>query len=323
MTRIALVGAGAVAQRHVDVLRGLHGVEVVSVTDPAQAAASSLASSCGARAFTSAEESLDAVPADAVYICVPPFAHGPPEVAALDRGLPIFVEKPLALDLPTAVALADRVAAADVVTGTGYHWRCLDTLDRARDLLCETPPLLAMGYWLDKRPPVGWWGRRDRSGGQVVEQLTHVLDLARVLLGEAEAVYAVGVLDDTEPPQGREADDIEAATAATVRFASGAVATLAATSLLSAKRAAGLDIIGRGRTLELSEVALIVDDGATRVEHTPSVDAKTLVDAEFIAAVRGERESTRAPYAEVLGTHRLACALTESVATGRPTRIVS
>ncbi|WGW12147.1 Gfo/Idh/MocA family oxidoreductase [Saxibacter everestensis] len=312
LTRVAIVGAGSVARRHAEVLAGLGNVDVVAVADPVPEAAQKLALDCDAPWFGSADEALDSVDADAVYICVPPFAHGPGEDAALSRGLPIFVEKPLAADLHTAERLAARVESAGLVTGTGYHWRCMDTMAQARDLLSEAPALMASGYWLDKRPPVPWWGRLDRSGGQVVEQLTHVLDVARVLLGEAVDVSAMGVPSETGDP-----GDVDEGTVATVKFTSGAVAAFTATSLLAAKHRAALHTVSRGLVLEVSEESLIVDDGKSRREQYPAEDPRITVDREFVAAVRGEREGTRAPYADVLRTHRLACAVAESAATGR------
>ncbi|MEJ7756593.1 MAG: hypothetical protein WKF83_09980 [Nocardioidaceae bacterium] len=123
----------------------------------------------------------------------------------------------------------------------------------------------------------------------MVEQLTHVLDLARVLLGEAEAVYAVGVLDGTEPPQGSEADDIDDGHRGhrAIRLWRRRHASRRPRCSAPSERA-GLDIIGRGRTLELSEAALIVDDGATRVEHTAGRRRQDRSSTrEFIAAVRG------------------------------------
>jgi predicted dehydrogenase len=51
---------------------------------------------------------------------------------------------------------------------------------------------LVHGTWLDKVPPVAWWTDPTRSGGQVVEQAVHVLDLARVLVGEVREVTAAG-----------------------------------------------------------------------------------------------------------------------------------
>jgi predicted dehydrogenase len=287
------------------------------VADPALAAAESLAAQCDAAAFTSADHALDHDAIDAAYVCVPPFAHGAPEEAVLARGLPMFVEKPVAADLATAEKLALLVEDAGVVTGTGYHWRCLDVIPRAQELLAGSPPYLASGYWLDKRPPVAWWADTSRSGGQVVEQLTHVLDLARLLFGEAVEVFAAGVRRPV-PPGAQSDGDVDDATAATVRFASGAVATLAATSLLRTKHRAALHTFSPGLVLELSENGMVVDDGSSREDCRPAEDPKVTVDREFIEAVRGERERTRSPYADAVRSHRLGCAVAESARSGRP-----
>jgi predicted dehydrogenase len=317
---VALIGAGSVGQRHASTLKQL-GVRITSVTDARQEAADRLARELDAPAFTDPDTALDRTAADAVYVCVPPFAHGAGERAALTRDLPLFVEKPVGLDVETAEEIGRLVEAAGVITGTGYHWRCMDTMEHARGLLAEAPALLANGYWLDKRPPVPWWGRVDRSGGQVVEQLTHVLDTARFLLGEVVEVYAAGVRQnpETDPgPAGGDADDVDDATAATMRFASGAVATLAATSVLAAKHRAALHTVSRGLYLEVSEAGLSSFDGTSRTDLACGEDPRVVVDREFIEAVRGEREATRTPYAEALRTHRLACAIAESARTGVP-----
>jgi predicted dehydrogenase len=324
--KVALIGAGSVGRRHAGVLQQL-GARITSVTDAHPAVAEKLGRELDAPAFTSPEAALDHAAADAVYVCVPPFAHGPGELAALSRGLPLFVEKPVGLGRETAEEIGALVEETGVVTGTGYHWRCMDAVEHARGLLADAPALLANGYWLDKRPPVPWWGRMDRSGGQVVEQLTHVLDTARFLLGEAVEVYAAGVrggIETGEPPadgNGREPDDVDDATAATVRFACGTVATLAATSVLAAKHRAALHIVSRGLYLELSEAGLSSFDGTSRTDLACAEDPRIAVDREFIEAVCGERESTRAPYAEALRSHRLACAIAESARTGLPVKL--
>lgn len=314
-TRIAMVGAGSVAQRHASVLQTLPGVSVCAVVDPVQSQAHSLADRIGAKVYRSTAEALDESRPDAVYICVPPFAHGAPEREALARSLPFFVEKPLSVSVDVAEEIADLVQSVGVVTGTGYHWRCLDTVATARERLSDAPALLASGYWLDKRPPVAWWSYLDRSGGQIVEQVTHVLDLTRALLGEATEVYAAGVLrpdPDVSVDAAVSRGDVDDATAATVRFASGAVATLAATSLLHAKHRAALHTFSEGLVLELTETSLVLDDGTGRKSVEPREDPRVAVDREFIEAVRGERPGTRAPYEEALRTHRLACAVAES-----------
>ena len=192
-------------------------------------------------------------------------------------------------------------------TGTGYHWRCLDTVERAADLTAKNPVRLLEGRWLDKVPPPAWWPTRQLSGGQVVEQLTHVLDLARLLAGEVTEVTATASRLDSSP------GDVDDVTAGTLRFASGAVGTLAASSLLPAKAEAGLRAVcADGTVLTLTETELSVDGEAS----APTVDAHTAVDREFLDVVAGRRESTRVPYAEALATHRIGTALSRAAATG-------
>jgi predicted dehydrogenase len=314
--RIAVVGAGGVAARHVRVLSGFDDTQVVAVADTVPAAAERLAATCGATPYAAAEALLDREDVDAVYVCVPPFAHGEPERAVLARGLPLFVEKPLAADLDTAAELATEIADRGVVTGTGYHWRCLDTVERAAELLADAPPRLALGTWLDKVPPPAWWSTRALSGGQVVEQLTHVVDLARLLVGEVEEVTAAGSRTEDSP------GDVDDVTVASVRFRGGAVGTFTASSLLPTKHTAALRTVSAdGLVLDVSEQELVVERDGDRQVLSPAVDGHRAVDREFVDTVLGRRESTRVPYAEALATHRVACALATSAATGRPVAV--
>jgi predicted dehydrogenase len=310
-TRIAMIGAGAVATRHVRVLTGL-GARVVGVADPVPAAADRLAAACGGTAYPDADALLDGQAVDAAYVCVPPFAHGVPERAVLARGLPLFVEKPLSADRDTVAALVPLVREVGVVTGTGYHWRCLDTVQAAAELLADSPPRLVTGSWLDKVPPPPWWPYRDQSGGQIVEQLTHVLDLARLFAGEVDAVWGGG---SRLPGSPGDADD---ASALATRFTSGAVGTFAASSLLPAKRRAGLETVSAdGLRLEVSETALAIErPGADPQVRSPTVDGHQAVDREFLDAVAGRRETTRVPYEQAWATHRLGLAMAEAVRTG-------
>ncbi|MEU1969352.1 Gfo/Idh/MocA family oxidoreductase [Micromonospora sediminicola] len=312
--RVGLVGAGGVAQRHARVLTGFEDVELLGVTDVAPDAARALADAHGGRAFRDVEELLAAGP-DAVYVCVPPFAHGPAEEAVVAAGVPMFVEKPVAVDLETAERIADLVQRRGLLTGVGHHWRYLHVVEEARRLLAGRPVRMVNGAWLDKVPPVAWWARRDRSGGPVVEQAAHVLDLVRLLVGEATEVTAYG--DGTPPPV--DGADIDSVTAATLRFASGAVGTLAAACVLTWKHRAGLEILADGLALSLAEDGLTIRD-ADGERHLPADPdgARVAVDRAFVDAVRGVGDDVRVPYAEALRTQRLALAVAESARTGRP-----
>lgn len=178
---------------------------------------------------------------------MPPFAHGEVEERLAGAGVALFVEKPLGLDVATAQRVHAAVAAAGVSTSVGHHWRSSTVVARAREVLAGRIVRLVGVTWLDKVPPVPWWAHRGSSGGQVVEQAVHVLDLARVLAGEVVVVHAVA---DAAPPAG---GDVDSATAGALRFADGAVGTLVRSAERRPLRQPLRDAQGRGRTLRMSD----------------------------------------------------------------------
>jgi len=310
---VGMVGAGAVATRHVRTLLAMAGVRVAAVADPAIERAGSLAGLAGASAYAGHLDMLERERLDAVYVCVPPFAHGPPELAVIDAGLPLFVEKPVAIDLETATAIATRLAGRPLVTCTGYHWRWLDIFDRAAELLAANPARLVSCAWLDKVPPPPWWRRRDGSGGQTVEQTTHVLDLARALVGEVAEVQALGAR-----AAGADVDEVSVGT---LRFAGGAVGSLTSTCLLPHLHRAGIEVVADGMWLSLSETELVVEADGERSLWRAQGDARPRPDSDFIQAVRGGPDRIRVPWPEAYRTHLLACALTRSADEGRPVAV--
>jgi myo-inositol 2-dehydrogenase / D-chiro-inositol 1-dehydrogenase len=319
-----MVGAGAVAARHARTLLAMDGVEVAGVADPALERARELADEVGTVAYPNHMELLDAGRLDALYICVPPFAHGPPELAAIDAGLPFFVEKPVAIDEPTATSIATRLAGRPLVTCTGYHWRWLDIFDRAAELLAARPARLVQCSWLDKIPPPTWWVRRDGSGGQTIEQTTHVLDVARGLAGEVTEVHAFAARAAAPPTEAAPIEavlpgtDIPDVSVASLRFASGAVGTVASTCLLPRLHRAGVQVVADGLSLELSETDLLVELDGRRTDYRADADARPRPDRDFVAAVRGGPDRIRVPWAEAYRTHLLACAITRSAEEERP-----
>jgi myo-inositol 2-dehydrogenase/D-chiro-inositol 1-dehydrogenase len=317
--RVGLVGAGDGARRHAKVLAGFSDVRLVGVVDVSPAAAESLANDVGARPYTSVPELLDAG-LDAVYVCVPPFAHGEPEDMVLDAELPMFVSTPLATTVEEAERIAARVESAGVTTAVGHHWRYLAAVERARQVLDGRRVRFVGGAWLDRVPPLRWWPVQSRSGGPVVQQATHVLDLARLLAGEVLQVAAAG---DGLPPDAPDAD-VDGVTVATLRFRSGAMGTLGATSALGWRQRAGLEVVADGLWLSVGEDGLVVREGGDPPTETAvpgdADAARSALNRAFIDAVLGSGDDVRTPYAEALRTHRVACAVAESAATARPVR---
>lgn len=309
-TRIGLVGAGFIAGRHLDALAGIEGVTVAGVADPRADRAGVLAARAGAAAYAHWADLLDVERLDALWVCVPPHAHGPVEEAAVDRGLPLFVEKPLAADLGTAERLAARIEDAGLPTSVGYHWRYLDTLETARDLLAGSPARMVLGAWLDRAPRVDWWARQDGSGGQTVEQATHLFDVARVLVGEVEGGWATG----SRSPDGP-GDILDVCTAA-LRFASGAVGSFSNSCLLPRAHRIGVELVAPGLGLWLTEHQLVVTDPDGERTIDREVDPFEAEDRAFVDAVRGEGDDVRTTYADALRTHRLAVAVATAAADG-------
>lgn len=313
--RLGFVGAGGIAVRHLGVLQGFDDVDIIAFADTDLGRAQQVAEHFGARSYDSGKALLAAGEVDAIYICVPPFAHGPIERAAADRGIPFFVEKPISLDLETAETVGRLVAEKQLVTAVGYHWRYFDTVDEAKDLLQERPATLAAGYWLASTPPPQWWWKTDGSGGQVVEQTTHILDLARHLLGEVDQVFAI---EAHTPREGFPGLDIATASAINLKFRSGAVAMIGSTCLLNWNHRVGLNLFGDGFAIELTEQDIMVDVGAGRPVRRAEGDPVVAEDRDFIDAVRGRENRIRCPYAEALQTQRLALAVGRSAASGQP-----
>jgi myo-inositol 2-dehydrogenase / D-chiro-inositol 1-dehydrogenase len=150
----------------------------------------------------------------------------------------------------------------------------------------------------------------------VVEQATHVLDLARVLAGEVVEVRAATA------PSSDPGRDVADATTALLAFASGAVGTLAATCTLAAKGRAGIDVAADGVLVELTETSLRISGPDGSEELQPAVDGRLAVDRAFVDVLSGRPAPPGlVDYAEALHTHRVACAIAEAVRTNGPVRV--
>lgn len=314
MVNVGFIGAGGIARRHVGVLQQMEDVRLAAFSDPAADRAGALAGEVGAASYDDYRRMLDHEALDAVYLCVPPFAHGETELALVERGLPFFVEKPLAIDLETAERVSAAVDTAGLVTGVGYHWRYLDTTDEVRGLLADNPARLALGFWLDSTPPPDWWRHQDQSGGQMLEQTTHLFDLARYLVGDVESVYAVG---GTKPRDAFADLDIFDATTASLKFASGAVGSMSSTCLLNWRHRIELHLFCESLAIEVSDTDLMIDTGRGRPVRRAEGDPVWREDRDFIDAVSGGENRIRSPYRDSLATHRLTTAANRSAASGQ------
>lgn len=228
--RLAFIGCGGITRAHLSHgLESFTDVEFVGWNDLNLEAAQQLAEKHGGRAFGSMTEMLDQTSPDAVYIMLPPFAHGEAERAVIERKIPFFVEKPIHLNFAEAREFSRRIAELKLITGVGYMNRFQPGVQKVKDILRTQPLVMLQGGWLTAVPAgelVGiwkWWVQKDKSGGQLVEQTTHTTDLALYLGGEITEVYAVPV---TTPVQRPDYFTIEEGSMVSLRYKSGAVANI-------------------------------------------------------------------------------------------------
>lgn len=309
-TRVGIVGAGWIARVHAQILDRFDDARVVAVASRRPERAAQLAESSGAKVFADYRSMLDQAELDAVFVCVPPDLQVEVARAVVERGLAIMAEKPLGLDQTGPEHVAGIIREKGLVSCVGYQWRYLDVVDAARQLLESNPPHLVIGSWLGETPGAEWWARQSRSGGQIVEQATHIFDLARYLAGELEPVAAWG--RHIERPR-HPTDDIQDVTNTSLRFASGAVGSISTTCLLDAAHRVEIETISDGLalTLQVLEARLSIRRaGGVEVRRPPS-EFETPYERQnraFVDAVQGKPNRIRSTYEDALRTHRATLA---------------
>jgi len=327
--RLGFVGAGGMAKAHTDALRSMPDVEIAAFTDVRKPAAETIAAQFGAQVFDTPKDLVADAGIDAVYILLPPFAHGDAERAALGAKLPFFVEKPVGLDLGLSREIANEVERAGLLTGAGYMNRYRQGINTAREMLQSDPAILAYGGWWGGSPgPSGsggigsWWADKSKSGGQMHEQVTHTVDLVRYLFGDAEEVFAYAANGFNKGIAGYSIDD--AATVA-IRFKNGGIANLMSSVSSNA-----------GGGVMLNVHSLQANFKFTGWEHSVSIQKKGepaqeikgednifgIEDAAFLEAVRTKNPGlVKSDYPDAVKTLAISLAANESLVTGKPVAV--
>jgi predicted dehydrogenase len=247
--RAAVIGAGWISAGHLEVIDATDDLELVAVCDLDPARAHAAAAPRGARALSDWEELLASEHLDALWVCTPPLAHRGPAIAALQRGIAVYLEKPLARTMQDAEAIADAARASGTVCAVGYQWHASELLRLAR----RAPENRAIGLLcgcnygaVAERP---WFVQHRSGGGQILERGSHQIGLQRALAGEIASVEA-----HRSPVRVHAGDrgDIDDIVALTLHFCSGAlgVVTLAWTAAGQPGRY-GLDVIAEDASLWL------------------------------------------------------------------------
>lgn len=197
MFQVGIVGCGGIAQVHAAVLHQLPDTAIAACADIIPERAQALASKYGCRAYSSMEDMLDNEKLDSVHLCTPHALHTPMALAAAERGIAVFTEKPPVISREQWKQLEQ--AARLVPLGVCFQNRYNPNVQAVQRIL-ETRQYGALlgarafvtwhreaAYYHDS----GWRGAWATEGGSaLINQAIHTLDLLVRMMGPAEQVEA-------------------------------------------------------------------------------------------------------------------------------------
>jgi predicted dehydrogenase len=335
--RLAIVGTGMVARYHAQAIAATPGAQLVATSrsDPSKAAAA--VAEFGVPCETSYERLLARPDVDAVAICTPSGAHAAQTIAAARAGKHVLVEKPMALTTEDADAMIAACRDAGVRLGVALQRRTEPAYQAVRTAITEgvlgstvmglalIPYHRTQAYY-DSAAWRGTWA--EDGGGALMNQGIHIADLLLWFMGDVDEVQArvATVSHDIEVE-----DDL----AATLRFKSGALGSILATTAAAPGFPHRVEVYGTRGGVQLEAEAIVrwegeaapkVDDalrpgtasagaGSSPTGITATGHARVLAD--FVAAIR----EGRAPLISGEEGRRslaLVLAIYQAARTGRP-----
>jgi myo-inositol 2-dehydrogenase/D-chiro-inositol 1-dehydrogenase len=333
---LGLIGVGRIGVMHANNITALNedlnsrGVRVgLRLTDVAEVHARAIAAGLGAE-FLPSVEALLASGVDGLVIATGTGTH--PELirAGVDAGIPVFCEKPVAINAAEASPVLDYIRSNNGVVQIGHQRRFdagyleakrayesgeLGWIHTLRAVTCDMTP-----------PPVEFLAT---SGGLFRDCSVHDFDILRWLTGrEIVEVYATGS-NNGDPGIGA-VGDLDTALAL-VTFDDGTVGTVSASRYNGAGHDVRLEIQGSNRSLMVG-----LDEKTAMVSAEPGVSFphgqphKTFAErfhqayrsemAAFIELIQGQRENPCSPEDAVTAS-RVADAAQESLASGVPVQV--
>jgi UDP-N-acetyl-2-amino-2-deoxyglucuronate dehydrogenase len=196
--RVALVGCGRISKNHVEAIKRIDGLELVSVCDSNEARAKAVGDPLGIPAYGSYEKMLKEVDCDLVAISTPSGLHPVQGVIAARAGKHVVTEKPMAISLKGADELVRACDEAHVHLFVVKQNRLNPPVQRLKKAVdsgrfgrlylanCTVRWTRPQEYY-DQAP---WRGTWEFDGGAFMNQASHYVDLIQWIVGPVESVMA-------------------------------------------------------------------------------------------------------------------------------------
>ena len=196
--KIALIGAGFIANYHARALKLLDNVEIVAVVALPLESAKNFAKKYNIKnVSTDYKELLDRKKVDAVIIGTPNKYHAPFAIDFLNSGIDVFLEKPMVMNSIEGEEIKKVSDINNRIVMVGHMWRFDDETNFIKNIICsgEIGKIVkTKGYGIHENwGPEGWFTKKEMAGGgALIDMGVHAIDTARYLLGDPmpKEVYA-------------------------------------------------------------------------------------------------------------------------------------
>ncbi len=316
--KLCFIGAGNVAAQHARHLKSLSGVEISGFYDTMGRNAFAYKSNLIKNPSQSIKQMFKNTDPDAVFICTPPFAHGEAEEACIEHKVPFFVEKPLSNSVENASKIMRQIRRVGIITSVGYMNRYQKGVQIAKRLARSYKISMVNGTWAVETPRRHPWLTQEKlSGGQILEQLTHLFDTVRDLCGEAESVYAYGANGFVRRSKIYDTYD---AIGTLIKLKNKAVANISGSWSSNAVKDINLKLYGPEINIGFNNwnFDTVISSKRARNLNVPgSNDIFFVEDMAFLKAIRsGSTESIMCDYENGVETLKLSIAAKKSLETG-------
>ncbi|KAK5048578.1 hypothetical protein LTR84_005669 [Exophiala bonariae] len=344
--KIAVIGVGLIGPRHAETVAASPNASLAAIVD-LMPTGKALATKLNVPYYQTVSDLLESADKpDGAIICTPNHTHVAVGLELARAGVNILVEKPISIDIESGQELVRTAHEAGVRLLVGHHRRFNSYMLAAKKTLVsgELGDLIAInGIWSTYKPldyfdpPTEW--RRAKTGGVILINMIHEIDLMHYLFGRITRVYA-------EPIPSRRGFDADEGAAITLRFESGAVGSFllsdntpsphnfeAGTGENPLIPKVGEDfyrIFGSNASFSIPDMTVwSYGSDATKSWHSPMSKEQIKVDAitpfvsqleHFVAVIQGIEEPSCSG-ADGLSALIVCEALKKSLETGAPVTI--
>ncbi|MGN8644805.1 Gfo/Idh/MocA family protein [Gracilibacillus sp. HCP3S3_G5_1] len=316
--KIGFVGVGGIASVHLKCLANHQNVKIVSVCDIDEENAFKIAQKNNANVYTNVDDMLEKEQLDVLFLCIPPFAHSDIEEKAAKKGIHLMVEKPVGLSMKDARKKQVVIEETGIICATGYCLRYLDTVKKAKDYLEGKEIAMIRGHYISTFVETPWYRNMSKSGGQLVEQATHIMDLIRHLGGDIKTVYANMALTVSGEIENIDIPDV---TSVNFTLNNGAVGHLDC-SFTQTDHRMGVEVLGKNFRVAINGTELTIVENDNVITSRSEVDFYEEQDKAFIEAViTGNSDYILSDYTNGLKTLEVTLAANESQHAGKAVSI--